>query len=185
MNVLEKSCCLASNKAIHKRHTIKKQSPFTHEIKPIVIHPHFSGESHLQYQILLSTSLCICQSKFMARLSHLYRRFCHALSLSLAASHGKATIQVEILLCHSSNKIILAFRGGSKSLPEEGSYLWVSSLKLLPLEKAAEGRSGVGCTGDVQWSCVALQSGYGGCHQKASTNQVTQTAAVMWEVSLE
>lgn len=47
MNVLEKSHCLESNKAIHKRHTIKKpqQPPFTHLMKPIVIHT--SLESHI------------------------------------------------------------------------------------------------------------------------------------------
>lgn len=113
----------------------------------------------MQYQIVLSTSVCICWSTFMARLSHVYRSFCHALSLSLADSHGKATIQVKILLCLSDYKIIVTFRAGSKSLPEGGSYLWVSSLELLPLEKAAKGRSGMDDRGCAVELCLLCSLG--------------------------
>lgn len=89
----------------------------------------------------------------MENLSHLYSSFCHALSLSLAHSHGKATIQVKILLCLSGYEIIVAFRAGSKSLPGDCSYLWVSSLKLLPLEKVAEGKVRHGCAVELCLLC--------------------------------
>lgn len=47
----------------------------------------------------------------------------------------------------------MAFRAGRYlSLIGEGSYLWVSSLKLLPLEKVAEGKVRHGCAGGLRFA---------------------------------
>lgn len=80
-------------------------------MKPIVIHT--SLESHICNIKLCYQPQCASVSQNLWRGCLIYTEiFCHALSLSLADSHGKATTEVKILLCLSGYKIIVAFRAG-------------------------------------------------------------------------